>query len=161
MLWIIGKRTMYLLLMLLQLRCDLRYAKSHGFHIKTGPGTENFLQFADGSYQETVGQVTTHWTFASGERALLTFEVLEACASEVVIGEDFIYSHKIFHEYEASLWMFSLDNDSFDLAPFDFVTTWQKNYLNMKSKLQFRRSPGMSSFSHVLKLLQVLTISTR
>jgi len=123
--------------------CSLRYAKSHGFYINARPGTQNVLQFADGSYQETVGQVTTHWTFASGKRALLTFEVLEDCASEVVIGEDFIYSHNIFQEHEASLRMLSSDIDSYELAPFDFISSWQQKYLNVKSKFQRQASIGL------------------
>jgi hypothetical protein len=126
--------------------CDLRYAKSHGFYINTGSRAQNILQFADGSYQKTVGQVTAHWTFASGERALLTFEVLEDCASEVVIGEDFIYSHNIFQEHKDSLRTLSVDDDSYELAPFDFISTWQKKYLNVKSKLRLHRSTGVSFF---------------
>ena len=111
-------------------------------YIYTGPGTQNVLQFADGSYQETIGQVTTYWTFASGERALLTFEVLEDCASEVVIGEDFIFEHNIFAEHESSLRVLEFDGGSYELAPFDFISWWQQKYLGVKSKLLNKNAGG-------------------
>jgi hypothetical protein len=86
--------------------------------------------------------VTTHWTFASGKRIRLTFEILEDCASSVVVGEDFIYSHKIFQEHEASLRMFSASTESYELAPFDFFSSWQQKYLNLKSKLRRKVTTG-------------------
>lgn len=94
---------------------------------------QNFLQFADGNYQKTIGQVTAYWTFASGEKALLTFEVLEDCASEVVIGKDFIFKHNIFVDHASSLRMLEFDCDSYELASFDFISSWQQKYLNVKS----------------------------
>lgn len=85
-------------------------------------GPKNFFQFSDGSYQETIGQVTAYWTFASGEKTLLTFKVMEDCASEVVIGEDFIFKHYIFADHASSLRMLEFDCDSYELAPFDFIS---------------------------------------
>ena len=119
-----------------------RYAKRHGFNIDTGPGTQNFLQFADGSYQETIGQVNAYWTFASGEKALLTFEVLEDCASEVVIGEEFIFKHNIFADHASSLRMLEFGGDSYELAPFDFISSWQRKCLSVKSKLYSQNAAG-------------------
>ena len=86
--------------------------------------TQNVLQFANGSCKETIGLVTTEWTFASGEKALLTFEVLEDCASKVVIGEDFIFEHSIFSKHESSLRMLDFGGDACKLAPFDFIRSW-------------------------------------
>jgi hypothetical protein len=102
-------------------------------YINTGPGTQLVLQFADGSLQDTIA---THWTFASGKKALLTFEVLEDCASDVIIGEDFIYSHNVFQEHEASLRMLSSsDIDLYKLATIDVYKPWQKKYRDVKSKI--------------------------
>jgi hypothetical protein len=101
--------------------------QKYGFDIDTGPGTQNVLQFAYGSYKEMIGQVTTYWTFASSEKALLIFEVLEDCTSKVVIGEDFIFEHDIFAGHLASLRMLDFDGDSYELATFDFISCGSKN----------------------------------
>jgi hypothetical protein len=122
-------------------------------YIDTGPGTQNFLQFADDSYQETISQVTAYWTFASSEKALLTFEVLEDCASEVVIGEDFLFKHNIFADHTSSLRMLEFDCDSYELAPFDFISSWQQKCLNVKSRLHRNKARGkipLSTSSHLI-----------
>jgi hypothetical protein len=98
-----------------------RYARSQGFRIETGEESRNYFQFADGSYEETVGQVHTSWTFASGERIPITFEVLENCVSEVIIGEELIYEHNIFEKHSSSILVWESQLDAYDLAPFDFI----------------------------------------
>jgi hypothetical protein len=85
-----------------------------------------------------------YWTFTSGEKALLAFEVLEDCASEVVIGEDFIFEHNIFAEHKSSLRILEFDGDSYELAPFDFISGWQQKYLSVKSKFQNNNATSIS-----------------
>ncbi|KAG9230299.1 hypothetical protein BJ875DRAFT_445150 [Amylocarpus encephaloides] len=80
----------------------LLYAKSRGFKIDTSMRARTYLQFANGSYQETVGQVHTYWTFSSGETLPITFEVLEDCASEVILGEEFLYEHNVYEAFHST-----------------------------------------------------------
>ena len=82
---------------------SLQFALEHGLEIKTGPKHCGYLQFTDGSYDLTVGRVKTHWTFASGERVPVTFEVLEYCCSDVVIGEEILTEDNVFRRHEASM----------------------------------------------------------
>ena len=105
---------------------DLRYAMDKGFDIKSGPKHRNYLQFADRSFEETVGQVFTSWTFESGERIPITFEVLEDCCSDVIIGEEILYSHDSFQKHASSLVTLASHSDAYELAPFDFITSWQR-----------------------------------
>jgi hypothetical protein len=111
------------------------------------------LQFADGSYQETIGQVNTFWTFANGESVPITFEVLEDCASDVVLGEDFIYGYNIFEDHGASFLLVDSEIDAYELAPFDFITSWQRKCLELKSKFG---SQGASSKNFALWLVDIL-----
>lgn len=93
-------------------------------------GAENrrVLEFADGSRQQTVGQVETSWTFGSGERILLTFEVLENCLHDVILGEEVLWEHDVFETYAALIQTVLSDTESFDLAPFSFVPQWVQKF---------------------------------
>jgi len=39
--------------------------------------------------------------------------------------------------------MLEFDGDTYELAPFDFISSWQQKYLNAKSKLQNNNATGM------------------
>ena len=101
-----------------------RYAEEHGFIIKRGPKNRKVLEFADGSRQQAVGQVETSWTFDSGQRIALIFEVLEDCLHDVILGEEVLWEHDVFETYAASIRTVPSDTESFDLAPFGFVPNW-------------------------------------
>ena len=123
---------------------SLQYALEKGLEVKTGPKYCGYLQFADGSYDLTVGQVETHWTFATGERIPVTFEVLEYCCSDVIIGEEILTEHNVFQRHEASIVQTAaVDDDCFELAPFDFVNTWQKGCEKLMVKAAWKRAKGM------------------
>jgi len=62
----------------------------------------------------------------------------------VVLGEDFIFEHNIFAKHGSSLRVLEFDGDSYELAPFDFISSWQQKYLNVKSKLQNNNAAGIS-----------------
>lgn len=89
-----------------------------------GPENRRVLQFADGSQQETVGQVETSWTFGSGQGIALVFEVLEDCIHDVILGEEVLWEHNVFETYAASIQTLPSNTNSFDLAPFSFVPKW-------------------------------------
>lgn len=123
---------------------SLQYALDHGFALKTGEKRCGYLQFADGSYEKTVGQVETYWTFASGERIPVTFEVLEYCCSEVIIGEEILTEQNVFIDHAASILLTATlkDDDSYELAPFDFMNSWQrscKKVMNKAASLRKKR----------------------
>ena len=103
---------------------DMQFAIDHGFKIKDKKKYRNWLQFADGSCEKTVGQVDTYWTFATGERVPVTFEILENCCSDVVIGEEILTRHNVFDFHASSLTFLEASPDSYELAPFDFISRW-------------------------------------
>ena len=113
------------------------YALNNGFDIKSDDQYREYLQFADGSTQETVGRVDTHWTFDSGETIPVSFEVLEKCCSDVIIGEEILSEHNVFEKYASSLISSAYETDSYELAPFDFIRTWQRPF----EKLSHRPKP--------------------
>ena len=114
----------------------LRFAIEHDFRIREGPAHCNILQFADGSYQWTVGQVETYWTFDSGERVPVVFEVLENCCSDIVLGESILYDHNVFQEQASSITSFEEISELYQLAPFDFVKTWHRKYTSLAEYLR-------------------------
>ena len=124
---------------------SLQYAVYHGFELKTGQEHCGYLQFADGSYEKTVGQVETYWTFASGKRIPVTFEVLLYCCADVIIGEKILTDQNVFVEHAASISSnaASDDDDSYELAPFDFVNPWQKAYKRVMDKVASMRARGL------------------
>ena len=122
---------------------SLQYAVDHGFELMTGPNHCGYLQFADGSYDKTVGQVKTYWTFASGERIPVTFEVLEYCCSDVIIGEEILMEQNVFVDHAASILLIAtLDDDSYELASFDFVKSWQRRCQRVINKAASMRAKG-------------------
>ena len=121
---------------------SLQYAVSNGFELKTGQNRCGYLQFADGSYDKTVGQVETYWTFASGERIPATFEVLEYCCSDVVIGDSILVEQNIFVEHAASICLTEVLDDNYELAPFDFVSPWQRSFKRVIKKAIPTRAKG-------------------
>ncbi len=119
---------------------SLQYAIDNGLEIKTEPENRGYLQFADGSFDETVGQVHTFWTFASGQRIPVTFEILRYCCSDVIIGEEILTEHDVFEKHAGSiLYDMAFDDDSYELAPFDFVNSWQRGYEGLIEKVTPRK----------------------
>lgn len=101
------------------------YADRLGLRYLDGATHRNFLQFADGSIEETVGQLKGHWTFVSGECATMTFEVLERCCANVIIGEEVLWRYEVFEKHASSIITCSGEG-SHNLAPFDLVTAWHR-----------------------------------
>ena len=117
-----------------------RYAKKNGFKIDTGPGTRKTVEFADSSIQPTVGQVYSYWTFASGQRVQLAFDVIKDCCSDVILGVDFVWDHKVFEIHEKSMVKNPQGARISDLAPFTFVNLWQQGTSNIAHNVKSRIS---------------------
>ena len=125
--------------------CDTDIASSsfavrHGLYIHGGRRYRSLLQFADGTYQQTVGQVKTHWTFESGERVPITFEVLENCCSDVILGDTILYDHNVFEDHAASISSHESQHDIHRLAPFDFAKNWQRHVGSLLHRSSDRKS---------------------
>ncbi|KAL8895293.1 MAG: hypothetical protein Q9207_008229 [Kuettlingeria erythrocarpa] len=110
-----------------------------------GPAHRNILQFADGTYQETVGQVETYWTFGSGERIPVAFEVLENCCADVILGESILYNHNVFEDHTSSFVVIESDSDAYQLAPFDFANRWQRSWPSIKECFKTEKDSGQAS----------------
>ncbi|KAL8749176.1 MAG: hypothetical protein Q9184_006910 [Pyrenodesmia sp. 2 TL-2023] len=123
------------------------FALAHGLRIRKGTAHRNILQFADGTYQETVGQVETYWTFETGERILVTFEVLENCCSDVILGENILYDHNVFEDHTWSLVVMESDCDAYQLAPFDFANRWQRSWPKIKKRFKPDTHGAPASFT--------------
>lgn len=113
-----------------------RYAQSHGFDIQTQPENCGYLQFADGSFQQTVGQVTTTWTFENGECIPVTFEILQHCCSDVILGDDILWENDVFGRHSSSLVEAASSDETFGLAPFGYLRKWQKKMDSLFHKSQ-------------------------
>lgn len=118
-----------------------RYAQTQGFDIKTQPENCGYLQFADGSIQETVGQVTTTWTFENGECIPVTFEILQHCCSDVILGDDILWENDVFGRHSSSLVDAASSDEAFDLAPFGYLRKWQKK---MDSVFHKSKTPAIT-----------------
>ncbi|KAL8726145.1 MAG: hypothetical protein Q9166_006902 [cf. Caloplaca sp. 2 TL-2023] len=116
---------------------DQSYAISHNLRIKKGSHRCNLLQFADGTYQETVGQVETYSTFDSGQSIPVTFDVLADCCADVILGDSILYDHNVFENHAASIVAYESPYNVYQLAPFDFVKNWQKTYAELVARFQF------------------------
>ncbi|KAM0796708.1 hypothetical protein BDR22DRAFT_510597 [Usnea florida] len=117
---------------------DSIYAEALGFEISKGFDNRGFLQFADGTLQETIGQVDTTWTFASGLEIPITFEVLENCSANVILGEDFLLDHDVFRAHVASIKEIpyeDAEDEPADLSPFGYTNYWQQKFENGRSKI--------------------------
>lgn len=74
----------------------------------------------------------------------VTFEVLEHCCSEVIIGEEILTEQNVFVENSASIVSTATldDDDSYRLAPFDFINSWQRSCRRAIAKATFMRAKG-------------------
>lgn len=96
------------------------------------------MQFADGTFQETVGQVNTTWTFTCGLKVPVTFEVLENCSADVILGEDLLWEYNVFQTYAASIQDIPYENEDdelFDLAPFSYERKWERKAASFKRRI--------------------------
>ncbi|KAL8751059.1 MAG: hypothetical protein Q9199_006672 [Rusavskia elegans] len=119
---------------------DRNFAVGHGLYIHKGRRHRNLLQFANGTLQGTVGQVKTHWTFESGECVPLTFEVLENCCSDVILGDSILYDHNVFEDHAASISSDGSRSDIHLLAPFDFTKNWQRSCGSLSHRFSDRKN---------------------
>ncbi|KAL8816488.1 MAG: hypothetical protein Q9191_008322, partial [Dirinaria sp. TL-2023a] len=105
---------------------DLTFALQHGLKVRQESRHRGCLQFADGTIQETVGKVHTYWTFDSGDRIPITFEILENCCHDVILGEDVLWNHDVFSLHTASM-IIAAQMDVLDrLAPFRYERRLEK-----------------------------------
>ena len=96
------------------------------------------MEFADGTFQETVGQVETTWTFASGLKIPVTFEILENCSADVILGENMLWENSVFITHSASIHEMPYEYEAdelFDLAPFSYKNKWQQKASDLKQKI--------------------------
>lgn len=114
---------------------DLDYALRMAFTVKRGPEDREEIQLADGTIQETAGRVDTYWKFKNDELVPITFEVLENCCSDVVVGEEFLSDHEVFHKQLSSLVDTRWNINFYELAPFDFVRKWQRPFQELSQTL--------------------------
>ena len=114
------------------------YAKALDLDINARPEDRGFLQFADGTFQETVGQVNTTWTFADGLKIPVTFEVLENSSADVILGEEVLWEYNVFQTYATTRQGVPYENDGVqvsDLAPFSYQKHWQRKARHLKYQI--------------------------
>ena len=141
---------------------DLDFARWLGLKIRNSQDYGCFLQLADGTYQETAGQIKTHWIFKSGQRIPMTFEVLENCFSDVVIGEEVLDLHNVFQDHSKSFTTRSSNDDSYTLAPFDFIRPWQRPFKKLDDSLRGQNSRGTWIIRHVEdRLIETYSVKMR
>ncbi|KAH8724361.1 hypothetical protein GQ44DRAFT_286635 [Phaeosphaeriaceae sp. PMI808] len=74
------------------------FVEANGWEISDNHSS---LRFADGSVQESLGQVCGTWRFGEndGETRQLVFEVLRDCPFDVVLGQEVVYGISIYQNY--------------------------------------------------------------
>jgi len=58
----------------------------------------------------------------------VTFEILENCCADVIIGEEICAQHNVFEDHGSSLILLDPSSASYELAPFDFISGWQRAF---------------------------------
>jgi hypothetical protein len=96
------------------------YARERGFQIRDELQNRVWLVFADGSIQETIGQVEAYLGLDDNpfRDFPITFDVLTDCAHDVIIGEGILYEKEVFLQYVDRLqdiWL-ECDYDEFSLV---------------------------------------------
>ena len=69
---------------------------------------------------------------------LVTFEVLENCSADVILGEDVLWEHDVFRSHAASIHEKPSENEDdelLDLAPFSYTGKWQQKTSDFKHKI--------------------------
>ena len=86
----------------------------------------------------------TSWTFGSGERIPLTFEILDNCCSDVIIGEDIMYKYNVFEDHAASIITLQSESELYELAPFGFIEKkWQRNCDGIVNRIKVKGPNGI------------------
>ncbi len=79
--------------------------------------------------------MNTTWTFASGLKIPVTFEVLENCSADVILGDEVLWEHDVFRSHAASIYEMPYENEEdelLDLAPFSYMKEWQQKTSDFK-----------------------------
>ena len=72
----------------------------------------------------------------------ITFEVLDRCCSNVIIGEEILWKYDVYERHSCSIIKLTAPNDPLTLAPFNFVTGWQKKIDAMFASKALKRQSG-------------------
>ena len=124
---------------------DADWARSNGFNIQSGKGERTFLLFADKSVQRTLGTVKTQWTFKDDSERPITFHVLHNCAANVILGEKFLYEHKVFQEHSESIVHIASAHGLSGLFHFGLIPKAKKiGFLGKKERREVPVSPFSS-----------------
>ena len=122
---------------------DADWARLNGFRVQSGKGERTFLLFADKSVQRTLGTVKTQWTFQDGSTKTITFHVLHNCAGNVILGEEFLYKHKVFPEHSESIVYVESTRGLSGLCHFGLISKAKKTgFLGKRREVPI--SPGSS-----------------
>ena len=124
---------------------DMQYAVSKNFHIRKNRDNRELVQLADGSYDITIGKVSTYWTFSSGERIPVTFVILKNCCSDIIIGETILTRHNVFEEHASSIVFLPYEMGYYELAPYDFIRDWQRPFRKLAEKIMPQQKTGTST----------------
>jgi hypothetical protein len=76
----------------------------------------------------------------------VTFEVLDNCAADLVLGEEIVYNHNAFETYASSITEVYAFDEPYLLAPFGLLTSWQSKATNLAQDAtsMFRKSATTS-----------------
>ncbi|KAL9599937.1 MAG: hypothetical protein Q9219_003499 [cf. Caloplaca sp. 3 TL-2023] len=116
----------------------MKYAEAHHLNISRQPRNVKLVEFADGTIEKTVGQVSTSWIFDSGLHVPITFEILQKCCCDVILGELFIYDYNVFEDHASSMTTYDLPSYDRQLAPFGFVKLWQRGLSSLGDAIKMK-----------------------
>lgn len=88
----------------------------------------------------------------------MTFQVLDECYANAIIGEEVLWKHKVFEKHASSIITAHEVRGQFGLAPFDVIKTWQRKASAIGSSKSHRKQlkGEWMSCHEVLELLTAL-----
>ena len=110
------------------------YVKKRGWMMDVELTETNLLQFADGSTQKTEGQITLSWYFGhgpTGNTISITFDVLDGCSHNLVLGLDFLEATEAYSDEQAHFESVNAEKAGFSLV---ILLPKQKNIFRRRQR---------------------------
>ncbi|KAI9807354.1 MAG: hypothetical protein M1833_000097 [Piccolia ochrophora] len=110
------------------------YVKKRGLTIQKDFRRRAVLQFADGSIQETAGQVKTKWRFSDSQEPMeIVFDVLRGCPFDVVIGRGVLDATEAYVKHAGCFIETDSKTDTSDLNCVTYHTSFLQRFRRTKS----------------------------
>ena len=81
----------------------------------------------------------------------VTFEVLDGCFSDVILGDSILYDNNVFEDHASAITTVESELELYQLAPFDFFRPCERKCTSLVDRFKALRKKGINPYSSSCK----------